>query len=95
MLVEDAPRSQRAIRDSSPHFTVFPEFQGASYQDRYNIFCKRLVQEQLYTSACVLTSPRSARADGQYKELGEMTSLRTFVSALAGHVATEAARSSA
>ncbi len=30
MLVEDAPGSRSPVRDRSPHFPVFPEFQGAS-----------------------------------------------------------------
>jgi hypothetical protein len=92
MLVEDAPESRNPVRDASPHFPVFTEFQGASYQQRYNIFCQRLAQEQLYTAACVITSPRSAVIDGLYKELGEMTSLKTFVTSFAGHIAAEAAR---
>jgi len=92
MLVEDAPQSRSPVRDSSPHFPVFPEFQGASYADRYNILCKKLVQEKLYTAASVLTSPRMARESGEYKELSELTSLKTFVTSLAGHLAAEAAR---
>lgn len=92
MLVEDAPGSRTLVRDKSPHFPVFPEFRGVSYQQRYDLLCQRLVQEQLYTTTSVITSPRTAAADGQYTELSEMTSLRTFVASLAGHVAAEAAR---
>lgn len=93
MLLEDAPASRAPVRDSSPHFPVFKEFQGASYAERYNILCRKLVQEQLYTTASILTSPRTASDDGAYSELSDMTGLRTFVTELAGHVAAEAARS--
>lgn len=48
MMVEDAPESRRPVRDNSPHFPVFREFQGASYLSRYDILCQRLVQEQLH-----------------------------------------------
>ena len=92
MLVEDAPSAQAPVRDSSPHFPVFPEFQGASYVQRYDLLCQRLVKEQLYSAACVISAPRTAVADGQYRELSELTSLRTFVTAFAGHCAIEAAR---
>jgi Restriction endonuclease XhoI len=92
MLVEDAPRSRTLVRDASPHFPVFPAFQGASYIQRYNILCQRLVQEQLYTAACVIASPRTAVADGQYVELDTLTSLGTLVTAFAAHVAAEAVR---
>ena len=45
MLVEDAPASRSPVRDSSPHFPVFKEFQGASYLRRYDVLCQRLMQE--------------------------------------------------
>lgn len=92
MLVEDAPESQRAVRDTSPHFPVFPEFQSASYLKRYDILCQRLVKEQLYTTACLMASPRTAVSSGSYSSLSDMTSFKTFVTSLAGHVAAEAAR---
>jgi hypothetical protein len=91
MMVEDAPESRRPITDRSPHFPVFKEFQGASYLKRYDILCQRLTQEQLYGAAALLTSPRSAAATGEYGEMSELTSLKTFVTTLAGHVAAVAA----
>ncbi len=92
MMVEDAPGSRSPIRDSSPHFPVFEEFKGASYLKRYDLLCQRLVQEQLYTSATIITAERSAVNTGNFSELSAMTSLKTFVSTLAGHVAAESAR---
>ena len=91
MLVEDASGSRRAVRDRSPHFPVFPEFVGASYLKRYDILCQRLVKEQLYSTSSIIASPRTAMDSGEFQDLSEMTSLRTFVTALAGHFATEAA----
>lgn len=92
MVVEDASESRAPVRDSSPHFPVFPEFARASYLGRYDILCQRLAKEQLYSSASVIATPRSAVADGSYRELSAMTGLRSFVASLAGHVAAEAAR---
>lgn len=92
MLVEDAPRSRKPIRDRSQHFPVRPEFQGASYIERYNLLCKKLVQEQLYTTTAVLASPQTAINDGVFIDVSEMTSLKTFVTSFAGHIAAEAAR---
>jgi type II restriction enzyme len=92
MMVEDAPGSRKPVRDSSPHFPVFKEFKGASYLKRYDLLCQRLVQEQLYTTATVIAAERSAVDTGNFLELSSMTSLRTFLTALAGHVAAEAAR---
>jgi hypothetical protein len=92
ILVEDAPGSRRPVRDTSPHFPVFPEFEKASYLKRYDILCQRLVQEQLYTTACLMASPRDAANSGTYSGLSEMTDFKTFVTSLAGHVASVAAR---
>jgi hypothetical protein len=92
MLVEDASGSRTAVRDRSPHFPVFPAFAGASYLQRYDILCRRLVQERLYSSAALLASRREAVTTGEYSAMSELTSLRTFVSSLAGHAAAVAAR---
>jgi len=92
MLVEDAPASRKAVKDKSPHFPVFKAFQGASYLQRYDLLCQRLMQEQLYTSAALMTSARSAHRSGEHAPLSDMTSFKTFVTSLAGHVAGEAAR---
>ncbi len=92
VLVEDCDRSRSPIRNDSPHFSVLEEFQETSYADRYNLLCQKLVQEQLYTTATVLLSPRASVDDGAYSELSEMTSLKTFITTLAGHAAAEAAR---
>lgn len=92
MLVEDAAGSRSPVRDRSPHFPVFPEFQNASYLERYHLLCKKLIHEQLYTSATVLATPRSARKDGRFTTNDDMTSLTSFISSLAGHVAATAAR---
>lgn len=93
IMVEDAPESRRPVTNSSPHFPVFPEFIGTSYLERYDLLCQKLSQEQLYSAASVITSARSAEMTGDYADLSGMTSLKTFVTTLTGHVAAEAARS--
>lgn len=91
MLLEDAPASRKPVTDVSPNFPVFPEFRGASYAERYNILCKKLMAEQLYTAAAVILSPRSASKSGTFSEMGAITGLKAFVTTLAGHIAAEAA----
>lgn len=92
IVVEDEKRSRTPVRDRSPHFPVFPDFQGASYLQRYDILCQKLTQEQLYTIASVIATPRSAAGTGDFTELSAMTSLKTFVASLAGHIAAVAAQ---
>lgn len=94
MLLEDCPGSRTAVNDRSKHFKIFPEFKGASYADRYNILCGKLMKEQLYTASTVMVSPRTASESGAYVELSELTSLKTFVTSFAAYIAAEAARAS-
>jgi hypothetical protein len=92
MLLEDCDKSNAPVKDKEPHFPVDPDFKGASYAKRYDLLCKRLVQEGLYTSATFLASPSEAACDGKYRHLSELTSLKTFVTEFAGHIAAVAAR---
>jgi Restriction endonuclease XhoI len=92
MMVEDAPKSRSSVKDASPHFPVLKEFNGASYLMRYDLLCQKLVKEQLYTTAALIASSRTAHKTGEYSELSAMTGLKTFVTALAGHIAAESAR---
>jgi len=92
MLVEDALESRSPVKDNSPHFPVFEEFKGASYLQRYDLLCQKLTQEQLYTTASLIASPRIVADNGDFSSLSSMTSLKTFVTSLAGHIAAEAAR---
>jgi len=92
IMVEDAIESRKPVTNSSPHFPVSIEFEGTSYLERYDLLCQKLVQEQLYTTASVITSNRMAETTGDYLDLSGMTSLKTFITSLAGHVAAEVAR---
>ncbi len=93
VMVEDAEKSRRpGQRESSLHYPVFPEFKNVSYLGRYDLLCQKLVRENLYTAACTMASPREAVASGAYSDMSELTSLKAFVAAFAGHIASEAAR---
>lgn len=95
ILVEECDKSERPVRESSPHFAVFPEFQNASYLTRYELLCRRLTSEGLYTQASVIASAREARRGGAYRDLSAPTSLKTFAARLAAHAAGWAAASGA
>ena len=90
MLLEDDEKSRSSVDVRSPNFSAFDEFDRASYADRYDIFCRKLVLEGLYTAASLVLSRHASVDTGDYSELCEMTGLRTFASLLAGHAAAEA-----
>ncbi|MGN0483927.1 MAG: PaeR7I family type II restriction endonuclease [Lachnospiraceae bacterium] len=60
MVLEDCEKSSQPVRNRTPHFSVFPEFDQASYQKRYEIFCKKLMLERQYTHTCFLTTKQTA-----------------------------------
>lgn len=66
--------------------------QPVGYLRRYEILCRRMMQERLHDRACAMASPRSAVEDGAYADLSDTTNLRSFVAGLAGHVAAWAAQ---
>ena len=92
MLVEDAAESRSPVSNAAPHFPVFPEFNDASYLTRYDLLCQKLMREQLYSVASLITSKRESSETGEFASLSDMTSIKTLVTSFAGHVAAEAAR---
>ena len=86
MLVEDCAASQRPVRDKCPHFPVDRAFREASYISRYDVLCRRLITEKLYSAACLMTSSRAAAECGTYGSLSSMTALPGFAAQLAGHL---------
>ena len=86
MLLEKAPSSTRPLKVSEPHFPVFPEFKAASYAQRYELLCLKLVRERLYDAACLILSDREGGPRGLCEQPNEEIGFARFVSALAGHV---------
>lgn len=93
MLLEDCQKSRKSVKDRSPHFPILPDFHNASYAQRYDILCKKLIRENLYTCASLLLSSRKASTTGKFAELSTMSGLETFITTFAGHIAAAAARS--
>lgn len=81
MLLEESERSTTPVRCATPHFPVFPEFNGASYARRYQLLCERLVERRLYTAAALeLTSNGSSSCH----PLSPATSIRNLFAEFAG-----------
>lgn len=55
-LLEEHTKSTKPVAVREPLFNVDDVFAGASYRDRYEILCRRLVLERLYDAACLVTS---------------------------------------
>ncbi len=87
-LLEDCKESQKPVNVKEPHFTVFEEFKNASYAKRYELFCRKLVRENLYNYSAFITSDRANGPKGIYKEPAEDLAFELYARSLVAQVAT-------
>lgn len=55
-IMQDEDGSRRPVKPAQGAFPVENVWQGMSYQDRFGLFCERLLEEQLYDAVCYITS---------------------------------------
>lgn len=85
-VLEKSTKSSNVVKITSPHFKAMPEFKDSSYAKRYEILCRKLVQEQLYDAAALVLTSRKSGESGQSESLSELTSSRRFIINLAGRI---------
>lgn len=85
-MLEDCDASNRPVKVQQPHFKVFPEFVGASYMRRYELFCRKLVLERHYTASAFITSSINGGIDGVYSTPAGDLSVERFARTLIAHV---------
>jgi len=85
-MLEDCASSSRPVKVKEPHFKVFPEFVGASYMKRYELFCRKLVLERHYTSASLITSDSETGLNGAYREPARDLLFSMFLKSLISQV---------
>ncbi|MBS3764623.1 MAG: hypothetical protein KGZ25_15095, partial [Planctomycetes bacterium] len=78
--------SMRPVSVQEPHFEVAEVFKDASYADRYQILCERLLRKRLYDGACFLLSKREEGLQGNYREPHQELTFKNFASHLIAHV---------
>ncbi len=87
-MLEDCEASNRPVSVQEPHFKVLPEFVGASYMRRYELFCRKLVLERQYSASAFITSSIQNGRKGEFKTPAEDLSIERFARVLVAHVAT-------
>jgi len=85
-LLEDCDRVKTPVRNRERYFKVDPAFDKASYSKRYELLCRRLLLERVYTSACLVMATNSRQT--RLTQPAEDLRFRRFVAALRGHVLT-------
>jgi len=83
VLLADCPASRRRVQLALSHFVAFPEFQCASYIDRYSVLCARLEQGDFYDATCLLVSePGAGYREGAYCEPDARLAFSRFAASL-------------
>jgi hypothetical protein len=85
-MLEDCEASNRPVRVQEPHFKVFPEFVGASYLRRYELFCRKLVLERHYTASAFISSTSGGGNLGRFSTPADDLSLERFARVLVAHL---------
>jgi hypothetical protein len=70
IMLQDDPKSTQPATKSGklPHNPMRKEFIGANYAKRSEIYCERLMREQLYEAACFIISSATDGPRGGYSE---------------------------
>ena len=96
-LLEDHEDVKVPVKNSEPFFAVDPVFrgkhykaksgitayEGVSYSKRYELLCRRLVLDRLYSSACFLMATNSRKT--KITQPAEDLRFAKFAAALRGH----------
>ena len=97
-LLEDHAGVRRPVANKEPHFPVDPGFRGhvspaegdtdprylgVSYAERYELLCRRLVLERVYSAACFLMASKDKSS--VVTQPAPDLSFSSFAAALRGH----------
>lgn len=74
--------STSPVRNNEPHYPVLPEFQDATYLDRYRILCQKLILERHYSMAALICTS----GPEHYEDVSEDTSIDRFLQSFIGHL---------
>ena len=85
-MLEDCDASNKPVKAKEPHYKILPEFVGASYMKRYELFCRKLVLERHYTSAAFITSKSNLGLDGVFNEPAHDIGVAKFATTLAANI---------
>jgi len=86
MLMADNEESRNVPSLREPNFAADDEFQGATYLDRMELLCLRMLRKRLVNGAAFILSDRDGGFDGVYEEPNEELRFERFARALTAHV---------
>lgn len=87
LMLEDCETSNQPVGIQEPHFKVLPEYVGASYMKRYEMFCRKLVLERHYSAAAFIKSTATDGLEGRFQTPAADLSVEHVVKNLAEYSA--------
>ncbi len=91
MLLPDIEDTRKPVRTCEPHFKIDTVFRDSSYQARYIVCFKRLVEKGLYNKCSIILADPSNHGDW-FNPDSQLTA-RAFAASLVGHCIGELAGS--
>ena len=86
ILMADSEQSRGSVTVREPNFDVDEAFKGASYIDRAEQLCLRMVRKRLVNGAAFLTSSEETGLEGSYEEPNQELTFRRYLTSLIAHV---------
>ncbi|MCE5263508.1 MAG: PaeR7I family type II restriction endonuclease [Deltaproteobacteria bacterium] len=84
-MLEDCDAFNQPVGVQEPHFKILPEYDGASYMRRHELFCRKLVLDRYYSAAAFITSTSAGGLHGEFRTPAEAPSFARFAKILAAH----------
>jgi hypothetical protein len=86
MLMADNEQSRNVPQVREPNFEVDEEFRNATYIDRMELLCLRMVRQRLVNNAAFILTDAEAGLEGDCWEPNEELRFKRFARSLASHV---------
>jgi hypothetical protein len=80
---EQSRKTRETQRASEPFFPIDDQFRDTSYQERAEVFCRRLVLEQLYEATCFVVSSKDPSSS--VKQPANDLDFTNFAASISGH----------
>lgn len=85
-MLESSSRSTTPVKVEEPHFKVFPEFVDASYMKRYELLCRKLRLERLYSATAFIASSGPEGRKGLFDRPSPDLAPEEFIKSFVGHL---------
>lgn len=86
IMMADTEQSNSPVRVREPNFSVDEEFKDASYIERAEQLCLRMVRQRLVDAAAFLTSNEESGLEGRSQEPNQELTFNRFLSSLVAYV---------